>query len=191
MKSLNEPREFLSNGPAFDLTFHSIYEKSYAGLVYYAYKILGNQEEAEDMAQNAFIAYWNCKHQVNRDPRAVKSFLYTTVRNCCVDAIKHRSVVRKFHDQLDAEPVDENDIENEIVRAEVLSEISYAIEKLPVGCRQIFEMSFHTGLKNYEIAELLCLSINTVKTQKQRALQILRLKLTSRAMSILLVLVTV
>jgi RNA polymerase sigma factor (sigma-70 family) len=113
----------------------------------------------------------------------VKSFLYTTVRNSCLDVLKHRSVIQKFRDQLETEPIDDRDIENEMIRAEVLSELFEAITHLPQGCRQILEMSFLDGRKNQEISDELGISINTVKTQKQRALQLLRLKLTSRTFS--------
>jgi RNA polymerase sigma-70 factor (ECF subfamily) len=39
-------------------------------------------------------------------------------------------------------------------------------------------MGYFDGKKNQEIAEELDMSINTVKKQKQRALQLLRVKLT-------------
>ena len=43
--------------------------------------------------------------------------------------------------------------------------------------RQVLELAYFGELKNDEIAEQLQISINTVKTQKARALQLLRLKL--------------
>ncbi|GHB63793.1 RNA polymerase sigma-70 factor [Persicitalea jodogahamensis] len=163
--------------PANDLTFKSVFDSSYSGLVYFSSKIIGDKAEAEDIVQNAFVSYWRCKENVGSEVPAIKSFLYTTVKNSCMDLLKHRLVIRKFRDQLEKEPMEENLMENQIIYAEVLSELFGAIEKLPAGSRQVLEMSYLQGKKNYEISEELGLSINTVKTQKQRAISLLRLKL--------------
>lgn len=190
MDSLDCKPVFSRGNAAHDLTFTSVFSMSYTGLVYFSYKMLGDKEEAEDVAQNAFISYWNCKGEVGSELNVIKGFLYTTARNTCMDILKHRTVIRKFRDQLDADPIEESDIENDIIRAEVLSEIFNAIELLPLGCRKVLEMSYLLGKKNQEISEELGISINTVKTQKQRALQLLRLKLASKAFSLLLLLLS-
>jgi RNA polymerase sigma-70 factor (ECF subfamily) len=50
----------------------------------------------------------------------------------------------------------------------------------------MLKLAFFEGLKNEQIALELGISINTVKTQKQRALQLLRLKLTDKTYLLLL-----
>jgi RNA polymerase sigma-70 factor (ECF subfamily) len=152
--------------------------------------MIGDKQEAEDVVQNAFVSYWNCKDNLGSEPTVVKSFLYTTVRNSCVDLLRHRLVVQNFRDQLEEDPIEENFVENEIIRTEVLSEIFNAIELLPSGCRQVLEMSYLEGKKNHEISKELGVSTNTVKTQKQRALRLLRLKLSSTALVFLLLLIS-
>jgi len=186
MKSSGNLSVFSSGNATHDLAFNAVFASSYGGLVYFAYKMIGDKQEAEDAVQNAFISYWNVKKNVGSAAHIIKSFLYTTVRNTCLDILKHQTVVRKFRDQLEADPVDEKDIEQEIIRAEVLGEIFRAIELLPPGCRQVLEMSYLLGKKNQEIAEELQISINTVKTQKQRALQLLKMNLTSNTFPLLL-----
>jgi RNA polymerase sigma-70 factor (ECF subfamily) len=49
-------------------------------------------------------------------------------------------------------------------------------------------MGYLEGMKNHEIAKELGISVNTVKTQKQRALQLLRLKLKPEFFIFLLIL---
>ena len=181
MNSSDNKSAFLGGNVTHDLAFTSIFGMSYTGLVFFACNMTGDKQEAEDVVQNAFVRYWNYKDEISSEPHIVKSFLYTTVRNSCMDLMRHRSVIRKFRDQLEDDPIEENIIESEIIRAEVLSEIFNAIEQLPFGCKQVLEMSYLEGKKNFEISEALGVSINTVKTQKQRALQLLRLKLSSTA----------
>jgi RNA polymerase sigma-70 factor (family 1) len=184
MNSLENISTFASGNVIHDLTFTSVFAKSYGGLVFFSFNMIGDKQEAEDVVQNAFLSYWSCKDHLGKEPTIVKSFLYTTVRNSCMDLLRHRLVVKKFRDQLDGDPIEENFVENEIIRSEVLCEIFKAIELLPSGCREVLEMSYLEGKKNHEISEALGVSINTVKTQKQRALQLLRLKLSSTALVI-------
>jgi RNA polymerase sigma-70 factor (ECF subfamily) len=73
--------------------------------------------------------------------------------------------------------IDHPEVLNNIVKAEVLARIYRAVETLPDGCKKIFEMSYFEELKNPEIAEILEITVNTVKTQKYRAIKILNEKL--------------
>ncbi len=66
------------------------------------------------------------------------------------------------------EPDDFKMIEEEMYK--ILFEV---IDSLPKRCKEIFELHL-AGRKNEEIANLLNISILTVKTQKSRAMQILR-----------------
>ena len=63
-----------------------------------------------------------------------------------------------------------------------------AIEQLPEGCKTVLKLAYFEGLKNDEIATELGVSINTVKTQRQRALNLLRLRLPKGAYLLLLAL---
>lgn len=52
---------------------------------------------------------------------------------------------------------------------EVVTELFEAIDELPERCREIFYMAYLQEKEEKQIAELLRVSVNTVKTQKQRA----------------------
>lgn len=148
----------------------------YRGLCYFGYKMTGNKQMAEDVAQDSFVKYWN-KRADFQNEASIKAFLYLTVRNACLNLIRHETVERKY--AYNHEP---GNLENEkgleyLIRAEVLSEIHKAIEDLPKGCRQVLKLAYFGNLKNEEIASRLGVSVNTVKTHKQRAISLLRHKL--------------
>ena len=73
-----------------------------------------------------------------------------------------------------------------IITSEVIAEIHAAIRSLPENYRTISVKGFLEGKKNQEIADELGMSVNTVKKQKQKALQLLRLKLTPDLFALLL-----
>ena len=69
------------------------------------------------------------------------------------------------------------EVDIEIIRAEILGKILHAIESLSEGQRLAFVRSYMEGKKNEEIAEEMQVSVNTVKVHKQRAKMKLRAEL--------------
>ncbi len=162
---------------AFPARFKGLFNQYYDRLLYFAWQFIHDKEIANDMVQEAFLNYWNSCSDPSIDEVHARNFLYLNVRNLCFKHIRHDKVVEKHRKILDSDPVEEYDVVNEIIRSEVLGEIYKAIETLPESCKRISCMSYLEGMKNQEIADELGISINTVKTQKQRALQLLRLRL--------------
>ncbi len=168
-----------------------LFRRYYARLAHFSYQITGHREGAEDIAQEAFISYWHQQEEVAVDEAAVKAFLYSTVRNASLNAVRHTKVVQLHHSQTQATPPapeKEPDVLRALIRAEVVAEIYEALEALPAGCRTIVQMGYLEDKKNHEIAAELGISVNTVKTQKQRGLQLLRLRLRPETLLALLLL---
>ncbi len=167
-------------------TFEQLFKHYYSRLCYFSFQIVGDKEIAKDIAQDAFVKYFNQAEQIQNE-FAVKNFLYSTARNASINFLRHNKVVQNHLLLQDPFPLEENNVIHTIIKAEVFAEIYAAIESLPASCRRISRMAYLEGLKNSEIAETLNISVNTVKTQKQRALQLLRLKLTPDRFLILFV----
>ena len=153
-----------------------IFEFYYSRLCYFAFKMLGDEEKAKDVVQDAFVVLWNKMADFDNET-ATKNFLYLSVKNACLNLLRHNAVKQKFITTQDSADFIDEKITANIILAEVNGEIHKAIETLPAGCKNVLKLSYFEGLKNQEIADALNISINTVKTQKARALQILRLKL--------------
>ena len=62
------------------------------------------------------------------------------------------------------------------MREELYRELHRTVDELPKRCRQVFELHLQ-GKKNEEIAQVLELSVETVKTQKKKAMYFLRERL--------------
>jgi RNA polymerase sigma-70 factor (family 1) len=154
---------------AFQHLFHLFYNP----LCFFARSITDTRLEAEDIVQDAFIQLW--KHREGFDSlRAVKAFLYLAVKNSSRNLYKHKKVEDRY--QMGHKGAQQEDLVMErIIEAEVLGEVHRALQKLPEGCRKVINLSYFKGLSNQEVASYLNVSVNTVKTQKLRALKILRL----------------
>ena len=63
-----------------------------------------------------------------------------------------------------------------LMREEMYRALHRAVDELPERCRQVFKLHLQ-GKKNEEIAQILELSVETVKTQKKKAMYFLRERL--------------
>lgn len=160
-----------------EVCFREIFEKYHNRLCYFASLHLMDEETPEDVVQEAFIKLWQKRRHFHRI-KSIKSFLYIVVRNQCLDIIKHRKVRQKFmHFQsvnAGPEKVQTWSASNDMLEAEVMDKVFKALEELPKGCRNVMFLSYFQNLKNIQVAEELKISVNTVKTQKRRGIQLLR-----------------
>lgn len=155
--------------------YHELFREFYQSLVIFAMKYVKEQEEAEDIVQDLFVAIWE-KQEKFLSFYSFRTFLYNSVRNTCLNRIKHKKVEEKYiHYSLDHEnSTEEWDFEK--IEEEVYRQLFKAIDELPARCRQIFLLHLE-GKKNEEIATELHLSLLTVKTQKKKAVRHLRERL--------------
>lgn len=154
----------------------SVFNEHYDRLVYFAFQLVKDKQQAQDIVQEAFIKYWNYRNNISAEKYAVKNYLYSTVKNLSLNILRHTRIVHNYASRQNAEPADLPVIDA-IITSEVIAEIHAAIRSLPENYRTISVKGFLEGKKNQEIADELGMSVNTVKKQKQKALQLLRLKL--------------
>ena len=154
-------------------SFEFFFRQYYTSLCFFANSILHNEEEAKDIVQDSFVKLWDSQ-TINERAETVKSFLYTSVRNKCVDVLRKKKVIQKAKLQLVKN--DGNDFEyfDEVAFAEMLAQVVNHIEMLPPKMQQVIKL-FYFEDKNYkEIADTLGTSPETVRNQKGKALKIIR-----------------
>ncbi|HEX6431410.1 MAG TPA: sigma-70 family RNA polymerase sigma factor [Niastella sp.] len=152
----------------------SIYNRFYNPLVFFARRLLPNSLAAEDIVAEIFMKYWQKEHNFN-SVYAVKAFLYISTRNACINhRLKLQKQARLNADlRILADEFDDS-VLTEITQSEVLRDVYYIVEALPVQCRKIVLLSYLGGLSNKQIARRLQLSVHTVRNQKVRGIQLVR-----------------
>jgi RNA polymerase sigma-70 factor (family 1) len=156
--------------------FEALFKQYYAPLVVYACKYLPEKDVAREIVQDFFVKLYEKRSSLSIDT-SLKSYLYRSVYNACMNYINQRSIQEKHIRNIDLERNVEENLENEINSVELQNRIYNLIEALPPKCRKIFKMNRLEGMKNEEIAVSLNLSKRTVETQISKALKILRSKL--------------
>ncbi len=151
-----------------------LFRTHFSELSLYALRYVGDVDTAREIVHNVFIAIWEKRDKVDLS-RPMKGFLYTAVRNRCLNHLRDDP----RHDALgEAYGAYEEDGEDLSLRRETLQNRLYeAIGELPGRSRQVFEMNRFEGLTYREIAKRLGLSQKTVETLMSRALRTLRKRL--------------
>ena len=180
-----------SAGSFGETELNSLFDAYFDRLSYFAFKLIKDRDLADDMAQEAFIKYWQMRDLVENNPVSIKNFLYTTVKNACLNSIRHEKVVSSYASRLPEEPVAESTVMDTIITAEVLDSLWSAVQSLPEPFQKISRLAYLEGKKNQEIADELGISVNTVKKQKQKALEMLRARLRPELMALLVFLINV
>lgn len=150
--------------------FAEVFDLLYASVCYYALKITRDHAAAEDIAEDSFFKVWE-KRTLFVDLRQLKSYLYTTTRNASLDWLNSMRQFQRITDSTENSlSFVENNAFNNIVGAEILNQLSAAMQKLPPQARQVITMLFLEGKNTKAVAAELGVSQSTVKTQKGRSL---------------------
>lgn len=158
-----------------ETAFKRMYDQHFDVLYLFGLKYIPNQDVVEDIIQDAFVKVWE-KRQFFFHEAPLKAFLYKTVRNACLNFLDHQKARNNYEQSVKDELFSQEFFLHSVIEEEVNSTITEAVNQLPESARLIYLLSLN-GLKNAEIAEDLEVSVNTVKTQKQRATKFLRSKL--------------
>lgn len=149
----------------------------------FGYRFIADTETIQDLVQSVFISLWDQRDNFENE-KAVKAYLYTSVKNKCLNHLKHLSVRQKHEEQLIYELESGQSYNLQILEEDAFHLLYQEIENLPKSARRIMLLALK-GLKNKEIAEKLEISENTVKTQKKIAYSKLKDRLSETMLSFL------
>lgn len=162
--------------------FSKLFNHYYAPLCSYAVTFLKYPEIAEEVVQESFIKIWENRLNIHICI-SVRAYLYRTVHNNCISYLRGETVTRKQsrdmqdkilqHARLANMEFTSETLEN-IICEELKELLQKVVDNLPDQCNKIFNLSRHARLTNNEIAEIMGISVNTVKTQLSRAFGKLR-----------------
>ena len=154
--------------------FRFLFDSYYTRLVLFARKYTNDMDIARDQVQELFMNLYVDREKI-LIRTSIKSYLYSSVRNSCLNYLAHQQVREKH--RKDTKRIGNGfnpEIEENIDAAELELKIHEIVNTLPRQCRQIYIKSRVEGKRNKEIAEELGLSVRTVETQVSKALKALR-----------------
>jgi RNA polymerase sigma-70 factor, ECF subfamily len=147
--------------------FRVLVDRHQQSIFRFASGLVGNREEAQDVAQEAFLAAFANLSGYDSSRAAFSTWLFTIARNRCLNLLKQRRPI----------PLDEPDSIGDITSADPLigqelsQQLDRALAALPVEQRSAFVLAEIEELPYAEIARIERTSVGTVKSRIHRAKQ--------------------
>ncbi|HYV36644.1 MAG TPA: RNA polymerase sigma factor [Gemmataceae bacterium] len=146
-----------------------------AELVSTLYFMLGNHDDAQDAAQDAFMKCWRSRETLG-DVRCLRSFIFRVGMNAAKD-LQRSAWRRRAKPMTEATPAAEaRDLTppDALTDKETIERVRVALLELRSEEQAVFLLRQNGDLTFEEIAELRRTPVGTVKTQMRAALQKLR-----------------
>jgi len=147
-----------------------------------AWRLLGRREDAEDLAQEAFLRLHRALPKFRGESR-VSTWLYRTVTRLAIDQMRRdRLRSRLFFSRATNDDLDPVDLAHdpranparELLNQQAMRQLQVVLSTLTPRQRAIFILRHQEGLPIREIATLLDLGEGTVKSHLHRAVSRLR-----------------
>lgn len=153
--------------------YKSVFDQYFMALKGFAKRFIEDDDACDDIVQDAFVGLYNKRSEI-KDIKAIKGYLYSGVRNGCLNYLRNNKIKGSHHENI--QELSSSWYSENYIIEEVYAELYQAIKGLTRAQREVVVMSMN-GLSNPEIAEELDVSVNTIKTLKKRAYSELRSKL--------------
>ncbi len=159
------------------VVFDYLFNYYYSSLCAFSMQFIRDQSAVEDLVQDFFVTLWMEATDL-KICSSLRAYLFSGIRNRCLDFKKHQKVTEKYRSYLLFTPEgNDNSTDQYFAESELRLSIEKGLKKLPPRCREIFELSRINGLSNQEISEQLGISKRTVELQISNALKCLRKEL--------------
>jgi RNA polymerase sigma-70 factor (sigma-E family) len=174
--TIEGPTEVASGSWTADEALTVLYAAHWRGLVRLAWLLVRDQQVAEDVAQEAFVATYRRWSSLRSTDTAL-AYLRTCTVNGSRSALRHR-VVRQRHAH--AESPDADDLrlapsaESSALHADERDRIMALISELPLRQREVLVLRYYLDLDETAIATSLGISRGSVKTHASRGISALR-----------------
>lgn len=163
------------------MEFQQIYKEYYPKILRYLTRVFDDKDEAEDFTQDVFIKVNEALDKFE-GRSSLSTWIYKIATNLANDRFRSASFQKGTKQTLSGEFIEENKEDKDVwtgekkntsdrilEKKEMNSCIKRYVEDVNENYRTVFVLSEYEGLKNQEIADILDLSLDTVKIRIYRA----------------------
>ncbi|QEY21430.1 MULTISPECIES: RNA polymerase sigma factor [unclassified Psychrobacillus] len=141
-----------------------------------AYSYMKNEQDALDIVQDSIQKALQSLHTL-KDEQQLKSWFYKIVVRTAIDFLRKNKRIQVMNDeQLEFLTPHQNDTYENM-------DLNEALESLPSTLREVIVLRYFEDLKIEDVAYILDVNINTVKSRIYKALKLLKIELTEEELT--------
>ncbi|MFK7865275.1 MAG: sigma-70 family RNA polymerase sigma factor [Pseudohongiellaceae bacterium] len=154
--------------------YQTVVKQHLPSISHYAFRLLGNSKDTEDIAQETFLKLWTNATSWNPKKAKLSTWLHRITHNLCIDYLrKHgRLQTQANFDEADEEKLIEPHIKD--TEREKLQTLSLALNQLPENQRSAIMLCTMQNFSNQEAADIMSVSVKALESTLARARRSLR-----------------
>ena len=146
-------------------TFKQLYTDYFQAVWGFCNTYLKDREQSMDVTQETFFKLYERLNDSYTKQNAI-AFIYITAKNICMDILRHNKFKLEDAEQLKEVLPSNDSFLDEIASQEMIRCVRSAIDQLTGRSLEIANLSLD-GKSNQEIADMLGISVNSVKSLKK------------------------
>ena len=156
--------------------FAVLYDRHSRAAYSLAYRMMGERQAAEDLAQDGFLKVWRSATSYRADRGSVRTWILSIVHNRGIDQLRSLASRRRTQNKVEASvPISQpSEAFAETWRNSQREQVREALGTLPPEQLKILELAYFSGYTHVEISELLDLPLGTVKGRMRLGLKKIR-----------------
>ena len=156
-----------------------IYDRYWRRVYSLALRMLRNQRQAEEIAQDVFLTVWRRGGTYNKERGSFPTWIMSVAHNRCIDElrkVRRRARLPTFDiDDLHVEPSgDSEEVTKAVFNSLDREALLEALDRLPPAQKEVIMMAYFQGLTQSEISDELSTPLGTVKTRMRLGLHKMR-----------------
>jgi len=166
--------------------FAALYDRHARSAYSLAYRMMGEKQAAEDIAQDAFLKVWRSAESYRAQRGSVRTWILSIIHNRAIDQLRSMASRRRMQDKVEASVPRSQPSEafSEIWRNSQREQVREALGALPPEQLKILELAYFSGYTHVEIAELLGLPLGTIKGRMRLGLKKMRERFDSEGVAV-------
>jgi RNA polymerase sigma-70 factor (ECF subfamily) len=156
--------------------FSTLYDRHSGAAFSLAYRMMGERQASEDLAQDAFLKVWRSASSYRAERGSVRTWILSIVHNRGIDQIRSQASRRRTQEEIEASAPRSQPSEAfaETWRNSQREQVREALGTLPPEQLKILELAYFSGYTHMEISDLLDLPLGTVKGRMRLGLKKIR-----------------